>query len=129
MVGGITTFPSTSQLKLRRMIDECLGKRKNPWCYVQNMLANHWNRNSLSIDALYWWKFFSAEPKIVAFVGCVPFGFRAVSVYDKIIFMRTRGYDENQFKEHIQEFYDEVLPWQDRFNRYYRDIDENGNFV
>ena len=93
------------------------------------MLSNNWNRNNLSIDALYWWKVYSVEPKIIAFKGLIPFGFRAISIYDKIIFKCRNGYDETQFKNNIKDFYKQCLPWSDRFNKPYVDLDDNGHFI
>lgn len=129
VINNITICPTTSQLLLRKIINEQIGVKRNPWCYVQNMLSNNWNINNLSIDALYWWKVYSAEPKIIAFKGLIPFGFRAVSIYDKIIFKRRNGYDEEQFKNNIKDFYKQCLPWSDRFNKPYVDLDDNGHFI
>lgn len=37
---------------------------------------------------------YSLEPKIIAFKGSTPWGFRAVSIIDKMEFKRINGYDE-----------------------------------
>ena len=109
-------------------MNEQLGKKRNPWCFLQNMCGNHWNIGNFSIDAIYWWNIYSAEPKIVAFKGILPYGFRAVSIYDKNIFKKQNGYDEVKFKEHLDDFYRMCLPWQDRFNNPYAFLDEEGTF-
>ena len=92
------------------------------------MNAAHWNQGCLSIDAVYWWRAYSAEPKIVAFKGCMPYGFRAVAQYDKEIFKKVNNYSEEQFIEHREEFYKQVLPWTDRFNNPYFELTIDGEF-
>lgn len=66
---------------------------------------------------------------MIAFRFNKPYGFRAVANYDKKIFKTLNNYSEEDFQAHKEEFYKEALPWMDRFNNQFYDIDQNGNFI
>lgn len=129
-IQGIQVVTTVGQLATRQLLNANIGFKKNPWCFVQNVkMPDKWNYGKLSLDALYWWKVYSLEPKLIAFKFGKIYGFRAIAGYDKLAFMKLKNISETEFEQYKDEFYRFALPWLDRYNNSYVYLDENGNFV
>ena len=112
--GQFFTYTTNGQLTIRWILNNTMGLKINPWCWIQNCQTPYSNEyHNLDLDSIWWWALYSYEDKKVAIKDKKIHAFRAVSTYDAISYKKNKGIDEIT---DLDDFYQYCKPWSNRQN-------------